>query len=343
MIEIGGYHSIASHYKEQILEADFPRFVFNSGRNALSFALRMLKPDQVYFPYFTCSSIHKTLDGMKIFPYHLDSNYLPSIHEISNNSIIIVNNYFGNMLPAIKTWVQKEGISVDQIIIDNTHSLSFLENNKTDFHQFFSPRKFLGVTDGGILNVKDEKPGWKEEYEKLSIDSSLERVKWIFNPLENNRNSNYKGFLKYRQTLQDMPVSQMSNTTKFLLKTLDYKVYLEKRSSAFDLSIDVVNSQRFMVQHKLRSNYLSIGIPIVCSKPIEVQKKLAKSGLYVINYWPEYHNDKLLNPHELDLLNTIILPFDIYKLKEHPSYNEIIESIFLHKASVNDLSGSNGD
>jgi len=329
MTEIGGYYSIASHFEDCVLDDNFPSFDFNSGRNALLFALIMLKPVQVYFPYFTCSSIHNILSDIHFDLYHLDSNYLPIIDKLPSNSVLIINNYFGNMLPRIKEWLKKNSIPNNQVIIDNTHSLNFSAVNEQKFYQFFSPRKFLGVPDGGILHTPKLNFDWIDEYKKLPVDSSLERIKWVFNPLENMRNSNYQEFLKYRETLQDMPVSQMSKTTKFLLRTLDYKRYLKRRSNVHRLSIEFVNSTGFWRQHSLYSTHLSIGIPVVCARPLEIQKQLAKSGVYVVNYWPGFFGDKLLNHHELDLLRTIILPIDIYKLTENPNYHEIIKFISL--------------
>ena len=103
------------------------------------------------------------------------------------------------------------------LCVDNTHSLG----NRSQFNaiNFTSPRKFLPLTDGGVLY--NSSVFTDDVYKSIPIDKSLGRISWLFRALEEgSRCRSYDQYKIYRASIQNLPLSKMSVITQNILKAI---------------------------------------------------------------------------------------------------------------------------
>ena len=93
-----------------------------------------------------------------------------------------------------------------------------------------SPRKFLALTDGGILY--DPNALLNDEYLPKEVDLSWERSKWLFRGYdEGGRYKSYYEYLKFRESIQSIPYKEMSLMTIKLISQYNLdKIISEKES-----------------------------------------------------------------------------------------------------------------
>jgi hypothetical protein len=301
------------------LTDNFPSAIkYNLARNALKHLCSQFDSHEILCPNFTCSSVHQALSTFKYKRYSLDANYLPALDFVKKDQIIIINNYFGSNFSHIKEWINEKNISPCHVIIDNSHSLDFNIQKFNNYNCIYSLRKFMGVTDGSLLYVnKDLKEKLLNEYERLDYDTSSNRIRWLFEPLERSRNETYNDYLLYRKELQSLEVKKMSSSTQFLLNLLSLKTLFDSKRSQLFRSIEVLKKTSISERiFKINYKSLPIGIPVFCDNPIAKQKLLATNKIYSVVYWPECAIDNSLTKSETFLFNHLILPANFYEIEE---------------------------
>ena len=123
--------------------------------SALWLLIKLLSPSQVWLPSYLCGSILGvvTKAGVKVKFYEISSALVVAsldwLEAVRPNDLIIGIDYFGFAMDI--SWVAEAKSKGAWILEDASQSLlSDHVGQQADF-VIFSPRKFLGVPDGGIL------------------------------------------------------------------------------------------------------------------------------------------------------------------------------------------------
>ena len=212
MNAIGGYFELElPNYSEYHQDAVH----LNSGRNALEYILLANSYRKVYIPYFTCDVILEPLQRTNTFYefYEINQNLEPSFDfsKIDSDEAFLYTNYFG-----IKDTYTIGLINrVPNLIIDNAQS--FYSKPIKDANTFYSPRKFFGLPDGGLVYCT------KEIVVAETDTKSTERISHLIKRLAFDAEIGYKDFSKNDSSLQDAPLQKMSKLTSRLLKSIDYE------------------------------------------------------------------------------------------------------------------------
>jgi hypothetical protein len=149
MKEIGGYFELecfgnSFYHKNGML--------FNTARNALRHFIKIIGIKEIFVPSYTCPVVFESIKrkNCKITLYKIGDDFMPRTN-FPKDSYIVYNNYFGIC-----------GKNVDylakiypNLIIDNAQA--FYSELK-GIASFYSPRKFFGLPDGGILLSKINLP-----------------------------------------------------------------------------------------------------------------------------------------------------------------------------------------
>lgn len=128
------------------LESAFCAFT-NSGRSALSCILDNLPPPRrIYIPRYICHTLAEPLAGYKMETYGCREDLSPILpNDARKEDIIILVDYFGlTARHVLAAAAQFPG----QVIVDATTAL--FGKSRELFPTFYSPRKFVGVPDGGV-------------------------------------------------------------------------------------------------------------------------------------------------------------------------------------------------
>jgi hypothetical protein len=283
--------------------------LFALGRHCVTAVVRAVRPARVHVPRYTCHSVKRTLAecGADVRFYSLGDDLLPRIDALRSGDLVIVNNYFGLLADrvSLRGWLHDRPDVVR--VVDNTHSIG--RANQFDGEMsFVSPRKFLPLTDGGILFDPSGVVG--DGAMPGDVDASWQRVGWLFRAIdEGGRSPSYAEYLAFRQNLQTLPYSRMSRATRQLLGLYDLGAVLEHRCANYRGLLRRLPTHPLFTDFEPTAQHSPIGFAARVADARAAQQRLGRERIYAVRYWPELGDDLELNGVERELLNhTLIVP-----------------------------------
>lgn len=299
--EIGGYFELELGVKQKPLFTKDAVFV-NSGRNAFEYIIRSLPQiDKLWLPYFTCSSLEEPLSRLSInvqyyrITKQLEIESLNQI-EVGENDYILYTNYFGVKEKYAQTLQTKFG---RKLIIDNSQAL-FAKPTELCF---YSPRKFVGIPDGGVafspFNMEIS------EQDK----NSYQRCSHLLKRYDHRASDGYSDFKLSSQTISNQPLLQMSSLTKKILETIDFEKVKKLRTDNFAFLHQQLNHRNQLVLDDEISGALVY--PYLNLRVTNLKEKLIKNKIYVATYWPNVLLSKSVETTEYILADLLVnLPID---------------------------------
>lgn len=315
---IGGYFELelpelkGGLYPEALL--------FQSARAAFYALLECLKPNVVWMPRYICDSMLAPLKALKIKInfYSLDQNLQVSDSiKLGKNDFLFYVNYFG-----ICDNNQRELLGryeMDQIIFD--HSQAFYTAPFDCLATIYSPRKFFGVADGGILITKVDVSAPSE------IDSqSVDRAYHLLKRLDSTPEEGYPFFLKAEDSLNEIEPKKMSRLTEKLLSSIEYEVIKEKRRENFNYLHEQLSGY-----NKLNLSFSDDLSPLIyplLASSTGLKKKLLDIRVFTPTYWNDCRVRISSEDFEIRLIeNLICIPCDQrYTKKSFKSLLKVVEN-----------------
>ncbi|HHC7318802.1 hypothetical protein G6364_13370 [Vibrio cholerae] len=272
---IGGYFSLElpqpkEHYHPDLLH-------FQSARAAFYSLLRTGSPRKVWMPYYICDSMLSPLYeiGVPVSFYSLNSDFsVKDDIELLDGEWIVYVNYFGICGAEQNRLLSK--YPKEQLVFD--HSQAFFQKPLDCLATIYSPRKFFGVPDGGMLSTQ-----LKIRNDFVQDESSYDRIAHL---LKRTCFAPEKGYADYQMAESSLHSCQpkgMSRFTDNLLKTIDYSAVKNQRNSNFwylhealasvnKIQIDNVDGP--MVYPFLMDN-------------VSLKYQLIQRRIFIPTYWPE--------------------------------------------------------
>ena len=293
MKSIGGYFELVCDKKPLYYQDGI---YLNICRNALRYIIRALGIKRIHIPFFTCHVVDEAIqsEGCKILKYNLDKNLLPE-QGFPREDFIVYNNYFGVLGQNVETLSQ----IYPNLIVDNAQAFYSKPNCRA---VIYSPRKFFGLPDGGILRGKDI------PLLNLQIGTSTSVISHLLKRLESGAEAGYKDFVINDSKLDNYPVQSMSELTRALMGNIDYEGAKEKRLSNF----------AFLRQH-LKTDFpilmsmddVPLVYPLLIENGSELRNKLIRNKIFCARYWPNVLDNCKVQSLEYRLANNIVsLPID---------------------------------
>ena len=258
------------------------------------------KIKNLYLPIFICESIIKTVQkfNYKIHFYDLYNNFKPKELKISNNSAVIIVNFFG--LNISKNFYNTKRNKV-YFIHDLTHSLydKKILIKKEDYF-FCSLRKFGIFNFGGWTNLKSEKM-IKKNLDKLVQLSSKLRLKKFNYLLNNNKNLSYEKILLCQFKIFEKKLYEFLNPIKkknikiITNMSLD-KIINIRRLNYFYLKKNI--PKKFQLKIKTLNKTLPVGLICNIKKQRDnIRSKLIDRGIFCPIHWKikKRYNKKFVN------------------------------------------------
>jgi len=273
----------------QFLEGD-PVLMFN-GRSCIKQVVDSLKPKHVWLPSYLCPTIISAIDTniSKICFYPIDINLsvksIDFINKIIPGDLFLFINYFGfDFLGEILNTLRGKEIILFR---DCCQALFFnWKKNHADFC-LFSPRKFLGVTDGGILhrtsNLNFKPQELIDPPEDALLDmfyAILGRREFDLNGIDREWNTHFhQGENKFFPGN-----SRMSKISTLLLKhSFDYEAIIERRKRNYSALLNKLGP--FAVFPELTKGVVPLGFPIKIKNRNSVQEELFKRNIFPPIHW----------------------------------------------------------
>lgn len=283
---IGGYFSTETILGKSSYPAAFRGTVLtNTGRNALEYILRELseveKVTKVYLPYYTCEAVLQPICriGIAYQFYHIDEQLeLATPISLHENEYIIINNYFGLQNAYIQRMVANYG---EHLIVDNSQALyaPLIDGVKA----FYSPRKFVGVSDGGFA--------WLEHPQETNlsgiskIDKSETRSKYLQIRAQKGAEAGYATFRESEDSLDNQPIKVMSADTRKALGKIDFEKIRKRRIDNFYQLALALNDKNKLKIPILTHNDCPMVYPYWIDDE-SLRQRLIDNRIYVAKYWP---------------------------------------------------------
>lgn len=298
MQPIGGYFELelrkGEHFHKQALR-------FNSARNCFEYILLARKYTKIYMPYYTCEVMLQPLYRHHIAYefYHINDNLEPEeVIQLRNNEAFLYTNYFGLKQSCVESLAS---IYKKQLIVDNTQA--FFAPRIDGIDTYYSPRKFVGVPDGGYLYtdaiIEHDFP----------IDQSYDRMFHLLLRIEEGAEKGYSFFRKADDSLNDLPIRKMSVLTDRILRNIDYESIKRQRRRNFEtLQKKLCSSNRY--SWKLSDDTVPMVYPYYTTDK-SLRNHLITNKVFVATYWPNVLEWCSPEDTEYALCNHILpLPID---------------------------------
>jgi len=307
---LGGYIELELPVKDQHWLAN--AYKFNSARAALTSLIAQLTIKEVWLPRYLCDSIINTFDGGKVQLkfYELAEDFtIKSELSLGEHSLLLYVNYFGVCTEQALCVISQYG--ANKVVIDNSQAM-FCDPLET-LATIYSPRKFFGLPDGGLLYSDDPRIKQPEGRD----NTSETRMGHLISRLTNSPEKAYQKYLEAEQAIVDLPVLGMSELTERLMHSVDFEAakfargrnarhlhnYLGKYNR-LNLNFDDITAHS--TQHTAPLCY-----PFLPNVNTARRADLIKKRVFIPSYWPEVMTRVDEGNFEWDLVtNGLFLPCD---------------------------------
>lgn len=303
MEAIGGYFSLELSGSNNYFSNDF--VALNSARNCLKLYLIVNSIKKIFIPLFTCDVLLETILELQIDYefYDVDNNLEPvfDFNVIGSNESVLITNYFG-----VKSkFVDSIMLSPEKYIIDNAQAL--FHNPKINVNAFYSPRKFLGVADGGLLKMNHE----SDEF-NFPTDISINRFSHLIERVELGAEAGYASFIENDRDLVGQPLAFMSELTKKILSSVNLTFIKERRIRNFNILHEEL---KFFNEFDIDTMMDKEDVPIVYPFKVKLgnvlRESLRQERIYCATYWPNVYQWCNDDTCSFQLVNRIVaLPID---------------------------------
>lgn len=275
MTAIGGYFELS-------LPSVNNRFssgtAFQSARAAFFALLMDVKPNRVWMPRYICDAMLSPVHAadIKVEFYSIDDKFnLSSSVVLSEGDLLLYVNYFGINKTNVDLILSK--YDPNQIVVDN--SQSFFSGPHNCLASIYSPRKFFGLPDGGLLFTKA-----KVRPPEIMDVGSMFRMGHLVKRLLQTPESGYSDFLAAEKTLENFTPLRMSLLTQRLLEHQDFE------------RARITRNDNFCFLHSQLSHFNSLDIDVATvDGPIcyplmvefDLKRPLLNHRIFVPTYWPE--------------------------------------------------------
>ena len=251
----------------------------NSGRHALEYILKGLgKVNCLWIPYFTCDVVLQPLIKLNIpHKFYKINKELEIAEEIAlgNDEYLLYTNYYGMKDAYIQKTVATYG---DRLIVDNAQAL-YCDAIAT--HQFYSPRKFMGMPDGGLAVT-----GVTNIVDSLPIDNSNNRCSHLLKRHELVPFDGYNDFRQNSKKIAEAPLSQMSPISRQIFGTVDLEFIKQRRRENFKFLHMVLKVINRMQIPPMDTFACPLVYPYSTNNGNSLKKKLIEKNIFVASYWP---------------------------------------------------------
>lgn len=297
---LGGYFELETVSRKKYLHDNLLHL--NTARNCFEYILLARKYKHIYLPYFTCDVILEPIEklGLSYSFYDVDVNLEPifDFSIIKDTEGFLLNNYFGVKGKIVKAISEK----IPNVIIDNAQAL--FDDPICGIDTFYSPRKFLGIADGGFVSSTA-----KIEL-VLQDDQSYYRMQHLLKRVEMGAESGYEEFKTNEESLENQPIKNMSKLTKRILAGLDYDEIATRRRTNFDVLHKFLgNANKLHIE--LETDAVPMVYPFQSTDAMNIKNKLKSERVFCATYWPNVTEWCDEEKHSYHLATEIIaLPID---------------------------------
>ncbi len=307
--EIGGYFGLdLPDYGEG---APHPEAMgFQSARAAIHAALASSGFIRVLMPGYICDSIIQSGNeaGLAVETYDLDESLFPRNlpKPLPKGSAVLYVNYFGLCGHHVARLAREMPRAT--VLVDNSHAL-FATSHAEALATAYSPRKMVGLPDGGLL-VASPRLGLAPPKEE--DQGSFERMRFLLRRMACSAREGYGDFQEARASLRDTMPLAMSRLTRRLMRSIRWDEVRTRRRenyAAMAALLDGVNDRPW----PMADEDVPLCYPFTVSgcAVAGIRNALAAEDIFTATYWPDARPRAKAGSVEARLIDeTLFLPID---------------------------------
>lgn len=306
---IGGMFGLAdklSASSSTLPFADSQNIFLANARSGIKLLIELLAPPKIWLPSYLCSSMLEAIDQRSTVEFYemtleLEVASVEWTAHIEQGDLVIFIDYFG--FPYDSSCAARAKEQGAWILEDACQALLMKEIDLPSDFVLFSPRKFVGVPDGGIL--------------KLNHNIDLREVEFKCAPAEWWLDAFYATVLRrefdlyggsrrwfelFQKSEAEMPIGRyaMSELSRRVLTHCgDYSDVAKKRVDNYHVL--AAKLSRLALFPTLNENVVPLGFPIRVPDRDRVRQALFDHEIYPAIHWPieGMVPKKFANSHQL--------------------------------------------
>jgi len=277
-IGLGGYFSL-----EFGAGSPLPYFgsaaKYQSARAAMAAVLGVMRPQTVWLPHYICGAVTEMLASrnVSVRRYVLTGERgVPENLAIEASDVLICVDYFGISGNACEAAIARYGR--ERVLVDASQSL--FHSPRQNVATVYSPRKFVGVPDGGLLVTPYTLPLPATADEAASIA----RSQYLLTRASGQTLKGHSQFQDAEASLSDPESQAMSVLTTGMLAATDFDRVRRRRIANFKNLSAALRSLGFD-SPELPIDAVPLCCPVSDVEGRWLQRKLSAKGIFTPIYW----------------------------------------------------------
>jgi len=298
---IGGYFELELPPIREALYVD--AMSFQSARSALLALLRAQKVGHVWVPLYICDAMLAPFraTGTRLQFYSLSNDFeIVEDIQLGENDWVVYVNYFGICTEAAQRVVKKYG---KRVVCD--HAQAFFAAPEQCLATIYSPRKFFGVPDGGLLvtHVDVESP-------TIFQDVTLQSVAHLIKRLSIGAEGGYADYVAAEKSFDDIEPRMMSAFAKRILFAVDMSHVATKRQENFNFLHSNLSPLNRLHLHFAEATCVPLCYPFLPASS-SLREHLRSRRIFTATYWPEVLARSTSGSFEAEMANKLVaIPCD---------------------------------
>ena len=254
-----------------------------SARAALQVLLAGVSPARLWMPWYLCETMFDAPRrlGIPVVRFGLEEDFSVGAGvELAPGDVLLVVNYFGLCDRQVDAAIGRFG--PQRVVVDNSHALFAVP--RPCLGTLYSPRKFVGVPDGGYLST-----GVSVQAPEAEDTGSAQRCLPLLVRLAEGAERGYAAYLEQEDRLSAELPMRMSRLTARLLEAVDFAAVAARRKENFDrLDAAVGAGNRIALRRDAAAVPLSY--PYLGGGD-GLRAALHAHRIYVPRYWPHLRDE----------------------------------------------------
>ncbi|NWK56816.1 hypothetical protein HW115_14430 [Verrucomicrobiaceae bacterium N1E253] len=261
-----------------------------NARSGIRLLCNLSRPKKVWLPSFLCNSITSAIPKhteISFYPVdgRLKTHDLKWVKHINKKDLVIFIDYFG--FPSDTTSLQAVSERGATILQDASQALlSTFERPYADF-TLYSPRKTVGVPDGGILTSHKNHGFSDVRLQEAPADFIMASYKAydLKTRFDQFGKINWYDSYQAAEELHPLGSYKMTDYSYALLKGgFDYKSIAKARRQRYKQLLNDLSD--WAIFKELPEEVVPLGFPLITNKREQVLEQMYRSRIFCPVHWP---------------------------------------------------------
>lgn len=298
---IGGYFELELPGQRNQVFPDALRF--QSARSAFYALLHAARPSRVWMPRYLCDTMYAPLQelGIDCQQYSIDEAFdIVGNPGLGEGEWLYYVNYFGVHDSHVDAVLARFGR--ERVVVDNCQA--FFSTPRQCVATIYSPRKFFGVPDGGLLltSIQVALPAQQDT-------GSVMRAAHLVERMAATPEAGYASYKAAEHSLEQLAPRRMSQLTDAILSTVNLDAARSRRNENF-LALHAELASFNRCAFDLAQIDGPLCYPLLIDAP-GLREHLIASRIFVATYWPDVRGRVEAKTAEAMLVDELLpLPCD---------------------------------